>query len=685
MGMNKISRWIKIVVITVGMVISSGIIAKAAIFNVPLDYSTIQSAIDAASSSDEVIVSASGGPYVENITFDGTKILTVKTIDGAVIDGDANGSVVKFTGGDTSTLDGFNITNGSGTDIGSGNTSGGGIYCASSSSSTIINCNINNNSASYGGGMYCESSSPTLTDCIISNNSSSAKGGGVCYRDSSSPMIINCDIRGNSSLNGAGIISWYTSSPYIINSIITGNKAEASGGGIQVENSSSLFMINSTVTGNDASLYVGGGVYCTQSSSTTITNSIFWGDTVGGSPNEIDTESGSSVYITYSDVQGGWGVPADNNINLDPMFVTPILSSSAPTTAGNLHLQSGSPCIDMGTSSGAPSDDIDGNSRPQDGNASGTAEYDMGADEYLSSVTLNPDNPNPQPGNTVCLPVEVTDFYNLYAASFDLVYSASVVTLNNATEGPFLDNGIPADAEMLANLLGGAEGQLVVGISRLGDIGGISGSGTLANICYDVVGGYCSSSNITFDNVCLERPDNGDCVEGDTIWSDTTIDVTLPAPVNPNATGTVCNQINLSWDAVADAGEYKVYRSNESGGIFEYQDTTIGTSYNDTDACIIPTLDYYYKVQSIVGACESEDSEEVSGTADGLLGDINRDGRVNGRDLSILARAYGSLCSDTRYDCQADLNRSCPTPSVAIDGEDLIDLSTNFGLTWACP
>ncbi len=58
---------------------------------------------------------------------------------------------------------------------------------------------------------------------------------------------------------------------------------------------------------------------------------------------------------------------AAGNINADPLFVG----------SGDYHIQAGSPCIDTGSATGAPSDDIDGDSRPQG------AGYDMGSDEAL--------------------------------------------------------------------------------------------------------------------------------------------------------------------------------------------------------------------------------------------------------------------------------------------------------------
>lgn len=59
----------------------------------------------------------------------------------------------------------------------------------------------------------------------------------------------------------------------------------------------------------------------------------------------------------------------------DPKFRNP--------SAGDFYLQSGSLTIDAGSSSGAPSKDFEGRSRPQ-----GTG-YDIGAYEYQAAVVLN--------------------------------------------------------------------------------------------------------------------------------------------------------------------------------------------------------------------------------------------------------------------------------------------------------
>jgi|GEM_PF-3275717 len=97
---------------------------------VPDDFPVIQDAIDASSNGDTIVVRP--GTYVENIDFLG-KSITVMSESGpqvTVIDGNQAGSVVVLSGlVDLSTvLDGFTITNGTGTFF-YDDYYGGGICC----------------------------------------------------------------------------------------------------------------------------------------------------------------------------------------------------------------------------------------------------------------------------------------------------------------------------------------------------------------------------------------------------------------------------------------------------------------------------------------------------------------------------------------------------------------------------
>ena len=114
--------------------------AQGATIHVPADQPTIQDGIDAAVNGDTVLVAP--GTYVENIDFKG-KAITVKSKLGpkvTVIDGgnplDPDyGSCVLFVNGEgvDSVLEGFTLTNGTGTEVyGNGVLVGGGICCETS-------------------------------------------------------------------------------------------------------------------------------------------------------------------------------------------------------------------------------------------------------------------------------------------------------------------------------------------------------------------------------------------------------------------------------------------------------------------------------------------------------------------------------------------------------------------------
>lgn len=242
----------------------------------------------------------------------------------------------------------------------SGDGGGMGNYY-SLSSLTVNNCTFSGNwAAADGGGMYNIHSSPAVTNCIFFGNWVGYQtemdcywgwGGGM-YNNVSSPTVTNCIISDNWALYGAGGIYNYNSSPTVTNCTFSGNSAGSVSDECQNEQDHS---------------WVAGGMY-NKYSSPTVTNSILWGDL----PFEIVNEEGSSTpSVTYSDIQGGY--TGTGNINNNPMFVAP--------TTGDFHIQQGSPCIDTGTSSGAPSTDFEGDPRPY-----GT-DYDIGADEYAGPPT----------------------------------------------------------------------------------------------------------------------------------------------------------------------------------------------------------------------------------------------------------------------------------------------------------
>lgn len=93
----------------------------------------------------------------------------------------------------------------------------------------------------------------------------------------------------------------------------------------------------------------------------------------------------------------------------------------------------------------------------------------------------------------------------------------------------------------------------------------------------------------------------------------TTIDPTVPAPAAPgNLTLGSVNKhdISITWDVMADARTYNVYRAEDASGPYELIGKSSSASY--TDAAVLTTIPYYYKVAAVNAGGISQRSESLS-------------------------------------------------------------------------
>ena len=178
---------------------------------VPNEYSTIQTAIDASFDQDTVLVYP--GTYQENINYGGKEIIVTSTylvandstlVYETVIDGNENGSVAMFTNGESenAVLQGFTLKSGNGNyadpdENGSFYTYGGGVYCQNTSP-ILKDLIITENSGHEGGGggIFCYDASPTIVGCIIIDNISNDVGGGLYARNGSNVVLIDVEFIG---------------------------------------------------------------------------------------------------------------------------------------------------------------------------------------------------------------------------------------------------------------------------------------------------------------------------------------------------------------------------------------------------------------------------------------------------------------------------------------------------------
>jgi parallel beta-helix repeat protein len=370
--------------------------------NVPGNYPTIQSAIDAAANGDTVLVAP--GTYAEGIDFKG-KAITVTSAQGAsvtAIDGSGLVRVVNFSGGEGrgSVLQGFTIQHGYA--AGANGYSGAGIQVLSASPTLSGNSIVDNIACGSGAGVFVSFGSPLIQGNTISRNSqqlgcSGGNGGGVYVGGAASAQLLGNTISNNKNDFGGGIALFAAGTPTLSNNRVFGNTAGYYGGGVYAVNQSDASVVQNLIYANTAQL--GGGMYFLPPSGTRgpqLVNNTFADNSVaaGGTGaalwaggfddrsslyNNIFTAGQSTVYCdaTYDAtppifdhndafvIGGGSGyfdtcvgaLGTSGNIAADPLFVSP--------ANRDYHLSNGSAAIDAGNSSAPllPATDLDGNAR----------------------------------------------------------------------------------------------------------------------------------------------------------------------------------------------------------------------------------------------------------------------------------------------------------------------------------
>ncbi|MFH1144798.1 MAG: right-handed parallel beta-helix repeat-containing protein [Candidatus Eisenbacteria bacterium] len=252
----------------------AGVAAQADTWNVDQggagDFITIQQAIDAAESGDEIVVSP--GTYVENINFLG-KDLHIHSSDGpamTVIDGGAglpgSASCVTMQSGESlnAILQGFLLTGGLGSTYPGvveetliDPMVGGGVYCHNASG-TIIGCRINENQTDYAAGIFVRNATMIITGCTFESNYAQTYASAVGGLESD-VTIGGCAFLSNQAVAGDGAI--HLLAPALISECVFRNNQARAGGAINVpQYGADLEIRNCIFQGNAATGTHGGAI-----------------------------------------------------------------------------------------------------------------------------------------------------------------------------------------------------------------------------------------------------------------------------------------------------------------------------------------------------------------------------------------------------------------------------------------
>ena len=207
-------------------------------------------------------------------------------------------------------------------------------YEATDDDNTISHTTLAGNQSS---GLLIGAGAPTLDAITASGNSS-----GVYVQGSAAPVLTNCVLRNNTSYGYYDAVST---------------------AGL------TLALKNCTLNANGSyGVYVNSQPGTVQIVNTIVTNTNYGIRRYGGATIDV---SYSDVWGNNYDYSGSSIVQGAGNLSANPLYVS----------ATDLHLQTGSVCIDAGTSTGVPTSDAGGVTRPLDGDGINGAAWDVGAYE----------------------------------------------------------------------------------------------------------------------------------------------------------------------------------------------------------------------------------------------------------------------------------------------------------------
>jgi hypothetical protein len=359
---------------------------------IPNCYATVQAAVDAAASGNEIRVAA--GLYTDihsrprnDTTTTGNVTQVVYIIKTVTIRGGYNtsftvwnpavyvttlnaqnhGRVIYITGNISPTIEGLSITGGDATgltgyDYYGQYDVGGGVYVMTGTA-TLNNNQIYNNSAPYGGGgVYLGSTTSQLNGNTISDNHVTTGGGGGVFMYKGSATLTGNRIISNTSINLGGGLWLFSTDATLRGNKITGNTTTLNGGGVDIASCSPTLSGN-ILSGNTAKF--GGGLYLWYSDSSLTNNVIadnqastagsgLW---IGGSqPTLLHTTiarntggNGSGVFVTSDGLGTNSTVTMTNTVLVSQGVGITVSAGSVATLDGVLWFGNGTNTGGAGT------------------------------------------------------------------------------------------------------------------------------------------------------------------------------------------------------------------------------------------------------------------------------------------------------------------------------------------------
>jgi predicted outer membrane repeat protein len=315
--------------------------------------------------------------YTTTIQGPGAGMLTINGYFGRVF------SVLDFA---TVTITGLTISNGSVYYAGQPGTGSGGAI-SNRGVLTVSDCTFSGNSANggtgYGGAIYSVGTL-TASNCLFSGNTASTNGGAIWEDTTYGTTLTGCTFTGNTAGNGGGAVY--------------------NGGTLTV---------NGCTFANNSAYIVGGGIFADLGNNTTITGSIFSGNSAtatvsvsegGGVDNGGGTMAVSGCTFSGNSAGGGGGI-----LNGGPLTVT------SSTFSGNTAFQNSGGALYTGSPVTVTCSTLSGNSASFGGGICNPSAAPVTLSSCIVAANTGPNGPD------IYGPVQS-------ASSYDLIGNGSAMS-----------------------------------------------------------------------------------------------------------------------------------------------------------------------------------------------------------------------------------------------------------------
>jgi hypothetical protein len=263
----------------------------------------------------------------------------------------------------------------------------------------------------------------------------------------------------------------------------------------------------------------------------------------------------------------------------------------------------------------------------------------------------------------------------IYSYGLEIEFDPALVEFKGATESNLLSEEGDRETSFESGLLQGTNNVLLVAGARLmqNKQNLLNATGVLATLAFEVIGN--TSNNIIFN---LKEESFISDLNSDLNIEFNDLTIVLSASSLANVTnaqailGSDRYSFDLSWSPVTQASSYIIEIKNTNGE-FEQLSEINNTLYSYNED-IVPEIFYEFRIFAKSGQLVSEGVTITIKETRGIRGDFDRNDKVDGRDLQLIANTWSLVELDANFSALVDLNRD-----GQINALDLFFLASNWG------